>query len=172
MTADTREPGDFAAVNTAGDIGTLIKIGEGLNGEGFGEYAHALIYVGKGEIVEAEPGGARRRVRGIEPGDLWSTGLIPLTDAQRANITAAAIGYTGTPYSFADYAALAAHHFRLPLPGLKSYVASTGHQICSQLVDQAYEDAGVHLFQDGRWPGYVTPKSLANLLLAKMADVK
>jgi hypothetical protein len=30
-----------------------------------------------------------------------------------------------------------------------------------------YQDAGVHLFDDGRWPGYVTPKSLANLLLAR-----
>jgi hypothetical protein len=167
MTADTREPGDFAAVNTAGDIGTLIKIGEGLNGEGFGEYAHALVYVGGGQVVEAEPAGARKRVRGIEPGDLWSTGLIPLTSVQRSAICLAADGYVGTGYSFLDYAALAAHHFGIPAPGLKSFIQSSHHMICSQLTDQCYQDAGVHLFDDGRWPGYVTPKSLANLLLAK-----
>ena len=167
MTADTRQPGDFAAVNTAGDIGTLIKIGEGLNGEGFGEYAHALVYVGAGQVVEAEPGGARKRVRGVEPGDLWSTGLIRLTSVQRSEICLAADGYVGIGYSFADYLALVAHHLRIPAPGLKSFIASSGHLICSQLVDQCYQDAGVHLFDDGRWPGYVTPKSLANLLLEK-----
>ncbi len=32
--------------------------------------------------------------------------------------------------------------------------------ICSQLVDQSYQDAGVHLFSDGRWSGYVTPGAL------------
>lgn len=167
MTADTRVPGDFAAVSLPGDIGTLIRIGEGLNGEGFGEYEHALVYVGGGLVVEAEPGGARKRIRGVEPGDLWSTGLIPLTSVQRGDICLAADGYVGTGYSFADYLALVAHRLRIPAPGLKSFIASSGHLICSQLVDQCYQDAGVHLFDDGRWPGYVTPKSLANLLLAR-----
>jgi cell wall-associated NlpC family hydrolase len=165
----TRQPGDFAAVDTGGDVGTLIKIGEGLNGEGFGEYAHALIYVGGGQIVEAEPGGARKRVRGVEPGDLWSTGLIPLTAQQRAAICRAADGYVGTGYSALDYLALAAHRFRIPVPGLRQYIADSGHMICSALVDKCYQDAGVQLFDDNRWNGYVTPKSLANLLLARMA---
>jgi cell wall-associated NlpC family hydrolase len=164
---ETRQPGDFAAVDTGGDVGALIKIGEGLNGEGFGEYAHALIYIGGGQIVEAQPGGARKRVRGVQPGDLWSTGLIPLTGSQRTAIVRAAAGYVGTPYSFLDYWALAAHHFRLPAPGLRGFIQSSHHMICSQLVDQCYQDGGVRLFDDGRWPGYVTPKSLANLLLAR-----
>jgi hypothetical protein len=36
--------------------------------------------------------------------------------------------------------------------------------ICSQLVDQCYQDAGVHLFADGRWPGDVTPADLYRLI--------
>ena len=36
--------------------------------------------------------------------------------------------------------------------------------ICSQLVDYCYLMAGVHLFNDGRWPGYVTPEDLANVI--------
>jgi hypothetical protein len=32
--------------------------------------------------------------------------------------------------------------------------------ICSQLVDEAYLRAGVHLFDDGRDPGDVTPGDL------------
>lgn len=170
MSGDLRQPGDFAAVQTAGDTGALIRLGEALNGDGFGDYEHALIYIGDGEIVEAEPGGARRRVRGVQAGDLWSTGLWNLTPQAREKIRAAAIGYIGIPYGWLDYFALAAHRLHIPAPGLKDYIASTGHMICSQLVDQCYADAGVYLFSDGRWPGYVTPGALANLILARKAQ--
>jgi hypothetical protein len=50
---------------------------------------------------------------------------------------------------------------------LKSYVANSRHMICSQLVDQVYFAAGVHLFDDGRIDGDVTPADLVNLLLSK-----
>jgi hypothetical protein len=38
--------------------------------------------------------------------------------------------------------------------------------ICSQLVDFCYAKAGVRLFADNRWEGYVTPADLAGLLHA------
>lgn len=170
MSGDLRQPGDFAAVQTAGDTGALIRLGEALNGDGFGDYEHALIYTGGGEIVEAEPGGARRRARGVQPGDLWSTGLWNLSGDTREMICEAAVAYIGTPYGWLDYAALAARRLHIPAPGLRAYIASTGHMICSQLVDQCWADAGVHLFSDGRWPGYVTPGALANLILARKAQ--
>lgn len=168
---DQRQPGDLAAVRTGGDTGALIRLGEFLNGDGFGDYEHALIYIGGGEIVEAEPGGARRRARGVESGDLWSTGLWNLSTATRSRICAAATRYVGTPYGWLDYAALATHRLHIPAPGLRGYIASTGHMICSQLADQCYADAGVHLFADGRWPGYVTPGALANLIAARQLAV-
>jgi cell wall-associated NlpC family hydrolase len=151
----------------AGQAGRLIRIGQWLNGNGFADFEHAFVYVGGGELVEAEPGGARlgplteydgRPIR-------WSTGRFQLTEEQRQAVVTAARGYLGVPYSAADYFALAAHHFHLPIGALiKAYVADSKHMICSQLVDQCYRDAGIQLFRDGRWPGYVTPADLANLL--------
>jgi hypothetical protein len=67
------------------------------------------------------------------------------------------------PYSFLDYAALAAHRWHIPTPGLKRFVGDTGHMICSQLVDQAAADGGWRLFDDQRWPGFVTPGALWQL---------
>jgi cell wall-associated NlpC family hydrolase len=158
------QPGDFAVCGVAGDTGKLIALGEWLNGDAFTQYQHAFVYIGDGQIVEAEPGGARRRPVTGHTAELWSSGIIQLSAAQRDAIVKAATGYLGTPYSAADYFALAAHRLRIPAPGLRAYVASSGHMICSQLVDQCYQDAGVHLFTDGRWPGYVTPAALAGLL--------
>jgi hypothetical protein len=66
----------------------------------------------------------------------------------------------GTPYSFLDYVAIAAHRFHLPIPGLKRFIASTRHEICSALVDEVYRRAGFALFSDARWPGYVVPAAL------------
>lgn len=159
------QPGDFGLVRMPGDVGALIRLGQWLNGDGFEDYEHAFILVEGGSIVEAEPGGARIMPVSEYGSVLWSSGKIPLTGEQRAGIIKAAMGYVGTPYSAADYFALAAHRLHLPLPGLKAYVASSRSMICSQMVDQAYQDAGVHLFADGRWPGFVTPGSLYKLLL-------
>lgn len=161
------QAGDFGVVRMGGDSGKLIHIGQIANGDGFADYEHAVVYVGNGQIVEAEPGGAREtHMHYGSQNVLWSTGHISLTVEQRRAIVSAAHGYIGTPYSAADYFAIAARRLSLgPLiPGLRGYVASSKHMICSQLVDQCYSDAGVHLFKDGRWAGYVTPAALAGLL--------
>ncbi len=164
------QPGDFACVHVKGDVGTLISVGEYLNGDGFSYYDHALIYLGEGHVIGAQPGGAR--IDPIRPDQLsrmnrdflWSTGKIMLSPEQRRLIVAIAIKQKGVPYSPADYFALSAHRLHIPIPGLKDFIVDSGHQICSQLVDWVYMMAGVHLFQDDRWPGYVTPQALANRL--------
>jgi cell wall-associated NlpC family hydrolase len=161
------QPGDFAVVRVNGDVGRLIRLGQWLYGRGYADFEHAFVLVEDGQVVEAEPGGARLAPlseydgRRIE----WSTGRIALTDWQRARIVTAAEDYVGTPYSAADYFALAAHHLHLPGgPLLRRYVADSRHMICSQLVDQCYQDAGVKLFNDQRWPGFVTPADLYGLI--------
>jgi uncharacterized protein YycO len=158
------QPADFFLLIGTDPVGVGIRIGEWADGKGFSKYAHAGILLDDSTVVEAEPGGARIRPMTEYPADLmvWSTW--DLTPGQRTSIVAAARGLEGTPYSFLDYFAIAAHRFRLPLPGLRRYVASSGHMICSQLVDEAYSRAGVHLFTDGRWPGFVTPADLAAVL--------
>jgi hypothetical protein len=162
-------PGDFVLVTQRSDVGKLIRVGQWLNGDGFADYEHAAIYVGNGMLAEEGPKtGARIAPVTEYPADwlLWSSGIIPLTAEQRTAITVAAYQYVrkGTGYSFLDYLALASHRLHIPAPGLRAYVASSGHMICSQYVDQCYLNAGVHLFSDGRWQGYVTPGSLRQLL--------
>lgn len=173
---DQHQPGDIILTQITGRIGKLIEFGQWLNGNGFIDFEHAALYKGDGTVIEAEPGGARERPLSDYTGrpQFWSTGILQLTDTQRMLIVNAAVGYTkanggkGVPYSFLDYDALAAHRLGIPVPGLQRYIASTGHMICSQLVDQCYADAGVHLFTDDRWPGYVTPGDLYDLLRSEI----
>jgi hypothetical protein len=171
------QPGDFAVIPMGGESGKLIEFGEFLNGDGFGNYEHAEIYVGNpagsptvpnGYTMGAYPGGAKLVPlpdEKYQDGWLWSTDRIPLTGPERLEIVNAALACKGIPYSAADYFALAAHRLHIPAPGLKNYIAASGHEICSQLVDYCYLEADVHLFTDNRWPGYVTPEDLANVLL-------
>ena len=113
-------------------------------------------------IVEATPNGAKENVWHYDDHDhLWSTGLVKTS----AKAGKAALAFVGTPYSWRDYAAIAAHAWRLWVPGHRHYVASTRHLVSSQLVDRAESDAGVHLFADRRWHGYVRPSDLADLIL-------
>ncbi|MEU8914320.1 hypothetical protein [Streptomyces nigrescens] len=158
-------PGDIGLTQISGITGRLIRLGQWINGDGFADYQHAFLVLPDERLLEAQPGGAR-----IKPLSAYDGSSVlyvcpeGLTEQQRTALCAAATVYVGVPYSFLDYLAIAAHRFHLPLPGLRRYVASTRHMICSQLVDQVYQDAGVHLFADGRWSGYVTPMALYNLL--------
>jgi uncharacterized protein YycO len=159
-------PGDFAVTSVSGNVGFLISLGELLNGSAWGHWDHAFVYVGDGQLVEAEPGGAHLAGLDEYAGRpiAWSTGHIALTDEQRTAVVAAARSFIGVPYSAADYFALALWHFRLRIPWALKVMASRASMICSQLTDAAYEAAGVHLFTDGREPGDVTPAALATLI--------
>lgn len=162
----TLRPGDFFIVHMDGFPGKMIRLGQWLNGDGFADFEHAGIYLGDGLVLEAEPGGAR--IANLSEYDgraiRWSSGLIELTDQQRADIVRIARSLEGTPYDWPDYFALAAHRFHLPIPGLRAYIRSDKSLICSALVDRVYNLAGVQLFADRRWFGYVTPGSLDLLL--------
>jgi hypothetical protein len=164
-------PGDIGLTRIHGWVGLLIRFGQWLNGGGFRDYEHAFVYVGLGQIIEAEPGGALLSLLTRYAPDtvLW----VPCPPGLGAAVALAARAYgpgangrppVGVGYSFLDYLALAAHRLHLPLPGLRTYIESTGHMICSQLADRAAADAGWHLFTDGRWPGYVTPGDLLELV--------
>lgn len=123
-------------------------------------------------IVEATPSGAVEVPWHWEAhdhlwaheGTLWVPGM-----AARAQFYASPgpWGNHGVPYSFIDYGAIGMHSLGLNLPGVQGYIASTGHMICSQLVDECAKDEGVHLFEDGRWPGYVMPMDLGLLAEAQ-----
>jgi hypothetical protein len=153
-----------------GKVGKLIKLGQYLAGDGWSEYQHAFICAGwlgvadgkpDMRIVEAMPGGALNSSLTRYRADhvVW----LRCPPAYRADVAEAAMSFVGTPYSFIDYDALALHRFHIPAPHLRRYIQSWGHLICSQLVDAAALTGGWHLFDDGRWPGYVTPNDLGKV---------
>lgn len=157
-------PGDFGLTKIQGGTGWLVKLGQLLNGDA-SEYTHAFVVLDGGELIEAEPGGAKIRPLSVYDGREVFYSNLPLTDAQRTQIVAAARVLVGTPYSIADYVALALARLGLRWRWLERYVTSSGHMICSQLVDHAYCVAGVHLFDDGRLSQDVTPGDLTYALL-------
>jgi len=160
-------PGDFAVVDTLTRTSRLIQLAEALSRGGFTMFDHAVICSrvrrdGTVYIVEATQRGAEENVWHYDDNDhLWSTGIVKTST--RAG--KAALAYLGTPYSWLDYVAVAARASHMWAPGMRHYVASTKHLVSSQLVDRAELDAGVHLFADRRWPGYVRPSDLAELIL-------
>jgi uncharacterized protein YycO len=158
------QPGDFFLLAGTDPVGRLIEVAEWLNGDGFSTYSHAGILLDHtGSILEAEPGGAR-----IAHADEYRDQLVwsswSLTQGDRLSLVRRARGLVGVPYSALDYFAMLAHRIHLPMPGLKRYIAADAHMICSQLVDETYRRAGFQMFRDGRWPGYVTPQDLAQVL--------
>ncbi|MFD4699794.1 C40 family peptidase [Streptomyces niveus] len=160
-------PGDFCLTKISGITGRLVAAGQALIGDA-APVQHAFVYVGGGRIVQAMPGGAEM----IDLADasvpvVWSSGHFDLTAAKRRAIANEAISLVGTPYSYLDYASLGLAHFGVRPAWVRNFVADTGHMICSQLVDEVYLRAGVHLFDDGRLPGDVTPGDLYKLLYPK-----
>jgi len=175
---DLREPGDFAVCKISGLAGTGIKILQLLDHGGYKDWEHALAYVGGGMCLQAEPGGARIIKRPVQSGDLWSTGLaaFALTTEQQARVPALAETYRGTGYSYLDYEAIFLHRLHFPdlalWPGprgshvtLQAFIKSTGHEMCSALVDNFRLRLGSRLFvKPPRWEGYVKPYDLGLLL--------
>ncbi len=174
MVANEPQPGDFFLAPMGGRAGGLIALAQFLNGDGFKLYQHAGIYLGYNETtrlnetMEAMPGGAI--VGNLEyytkagASIVWSSGLVELTPSQRLDIMHYARSYQGIPYSFVDYLSILLARFKMRPMWLQQYIGTAKHMICSQLVDRAYLRAGVHLFDDGRISGDVTPADLGNLL--------
>lgn len=181
----TIRPADIFLVKIEGDVGFLIRVGQFLNAfnplkpwtwrktwkQAVTE--HAGITDGLGRVFEAEVGGFREAPLSEYDGReiTWSSGLFSLDGATRYRILEICDSLKGRKYSFLDYVALALHRFHIYVPGLKGYINSSRHLICSQAADLAYELAGVHLFDDGRWPGYVDPLDLRLLFEARRREL-
>ena len=165
----TPQPGWIGLTSIKGWVGLGIRCGQFLNGDGFSKLEHAFMFVDADgdRIVEAEPGGA---VLGyLSEYDPAHVVWLPCPPQLGAAVADEARGLLRTPYSFLDYDALAAHRLHIPVPGLREYIQDTGHMICSQLVDEAARRGGWQIFDDGRWPGFVTPGALNRRRLELLA---
>jgi hypothetical protein len=182
---DHRQPGDFAVCPISGWGGAGIGWGERWLAHGraaatgaFDHWRHAVVYVGGGRCLQAEPGGSQLITRPVMDGDLWSTGYLdPPDPGVRERAEASATMWEHIPYSALDYLALAAHRARIPnlpvwpgrghLVNLQQFIGTTGHMMCSQLVDAFLAEMGWHLFTSPpRWPGFVDPYDLGALIQA------
>ncbi|MFZ5852295.1 MAG: hypothetical protein ACOYY2_13005 [Actinomycetota bacterium] len=156
-------PGDYGLTRIPGVLGWLIRLGQALTGDA-SRYTHAFVVLPGDLIVEAMPSGARVAPLALRAED-WPLAYShhDLTPKQRQAICSAALSFVGRGYSFANYVSLALLGLGLKPAWLRRHVADSGRMICSQLVDEAYRLAGVHLFDDGRAPGDVTPGDLAHV---------
>lgn len=161
MTSSTPPAGLIGLTSISGGTGKLVELMEFIDAGQFSPWEHSFMTLPGGLILEAEPGGAR-----IVPlhytNIYWCSEIFQLLPGTvtDADILATAVSMKGIPYSFLDYAALAAHRFHIPVPGLQGYIKSTRHEICSQMDDDFYSRLGAEIFIDDRWPGYVAPIDL------------
>lgn len=156
------KPGDIGFTKIGGILGFFVHLGQWFNGDR-SQWTHVFVILPDNKIIEAQPGGAR--VIPLSDYDDRDTVFASpdLTPEQRQRIVFEALRLKRTPYSFADYAALFVRRVGLCRGVLRKYVRTSGRMICSQLCDESYRRAGIHLFDDGRLPQDVTPGDLARL---------
>jgi uncharacterized protein YycO len=123
--------GDYGTVRTNGWAGLAIRIGT------HSTVNHAFVYVGDGQIVEAEPDGARLASVDEYANTQWSN--IELTDVQRSAIATQARLMLGVPYGWPDIAALSLACVGIHSPAINRRIEDEHRLICSQLVDRAYD---------------------------------
>ena len=163
-----KEPliGDFGVSKSNSLLSWVIRIGT------WSSASHAFVYVGDGLVLEAMPTGARLSPVENCSNPVWAEGrYIPDIDTGE-EIAHQARKLVGTPYGWTDILAILLAQLHLfdrtkPESAQPWYIRrtmSTNALICSELVDYAYYLAGVHLFDDGRCPGLVTPGDLARLI--------
>lgn len=165
--------GAFFVTPVPGVVGWLIRLGQRLCGDP-SIYCHAGVVTDPdGTTMEAQPGGARPGNVANYPHALICDGPIlslpagPVREAARERVRQYALMERGTGYSILDYFALACLHLGLPSAWIRKRVQSSGHAICSQMVDLVYQDAGIHLWNDPKkLPGDVMPADLATWALA------
>jgi cell wall-associated NlpC family hydrolase len=148
--------GQFGVVRTTSLAAWVIRLGTR------SQVNHAYIYVSDNYIVEAQPHGAVMRHASKYAGS--PTSSFNLTPEEQARVRAAALALVGTSYNFLDIAVLALLSLGVRWAWLQKRAQSSAALICSQLVDRAYRNAGIHLYDDGRPDGEVTPGDLLLLL--------
>ncbi len=151
-------PGSYGVSHGAGITGELIRHAtESWAG-------HAFVYVGNGQIVEAAPPVARVVPAASHPDAVWSVRYL-LTDAQRDAIVARAHALVGCPYDYPAYVGFALEVMKIRSGAELDPVFKDDHwRVCSALVADCYQYAGLHLEAGLPYPNLISPADLYNII--------
>jgi hypothetical protein len=149
-------PGDFMVVATNGWVARVIRI---LTRS---KWNHAAIFIGDGQIIEADPSGVQ--IADLSNYDglpiLWSDLRLP--PAQATLVVAAARAQLGLEYGFLDVAAIALSTIGI----ITSRLDDPDSRFCSQVVAQTFLVAGPLLCVT-KAANRITPGDLANIILGQ-----
>jgi uncharacterized protein YycO len=152
-------PGTYGVVRTGGFYAWLIRVGTR------SKFNHAFITYADGQIIEADPGGARwAQLSDYDGHHIMFDLSDDMTDAQRQRVIDKAITLLGTPYGWTDIARLALRCAGVQWGWLTRAADNERAMICSQLVATCGEAADVDWNCDREAPAAVTPGDLAERL--------
>lgn len=149
------KPGDFVLEPPTDREGRAIASLAG------GKYCHARLALEGDTTIEAVGDGVS-----IEP-DVYEDDLavsVPLSDAQRAALPAAAVEFLGLPYDTRAYWALGLAGIGWPPPYLRRDLGEPRAFTCAHFVVHVWREVGFDPFP-GRRPQSITPGDLADVAL-------
>ena len=151
-------PGDYGVVRSTGLFARLIQIGT------LSRWNHAVIYIGNGTIVEANPTGVETSPVSRYENIAWNQHE-ELNDFQRMTIVNHAISLVGKPYNFLNIAGLMLRIVGIKFLGnwILKHLADHQGYICSELVAECYRLAGNVLVSEKDY--LVNPGDLAERLI-------
>lgn len=163
----TPKPAAIGLTTRKDAVSWLIRLGQFINRDQNAEYSHAFLVINDNTVAEATIKGFVYSPR--EKYDNTNTIYldIDLTPEQRAGVLHQAGRLIGTKYSIWSYFLMLALRVGIRPKWLQKRVASNKELICSASCDLAYSRAGVHLFDDGRIAGEVTPADLVSVIIKR-----
>ena len=160
------KPGDIYLTRFGGPVGRLITVLQAVVAFDPSRYSHAGVVLKGGWTISAQwprptfvtleqllADNRGKPVAFIEA-PAW---------ADRDRIVASAISLSNRRYSLWSYLWIGLTRLHIRPAWLRSRVAGDRSLICSALADRAWMLSGVHLFNDGRLLGEVTPGDLAHV---------
>lgn len=151
--------GQFLVVGTRGVFAVLIRLltRSPVN--------HAAVRIGEDRYIESRMRGARITdfagvMHGAKKPYVVFESRFDLTQEQQARLVGEAEALVGTGYNFLDILALGLLCLGLRWDWLIQRAQRQDRDVCSQLVDVIFHNAGLDLYKDQRPSGLVTPLSL------------
>lgn len=157
------QPGDYFLTAITGFAGGLVRTAQALTGDP-SRYTHAGVVLDDGTVLETMLSGAKiTPLSDILERDVLAFSKFDLTDEQRSAIVYEARKFLGVGYSVMDYLYIGLIGLGIRTQRILNHVRGEDHLICSQLVDKAFSNANIYLFDDGRDEGDVTPGDLSHV---------